>query len=287
MELERDTLTIPVAMSTAMRGDKDEEKPSFDQYEKWLKETFKIEITGGIKKQYDVTTERIKFDFEKSAFWTTLMEDLVNINEEYKLNSDDYNLFNDPSKKPEIKTKSFESFLLKTYRKNILENDNWPKTPENGWMTPENWILGINDVVRTRLVVKYIDGVSFLVDHIISHCRQCNLPNEVDLEAKEEGYYAAHLYVYSNFEILKLGAASWETEIIKIPVEIQITTELQENIVNLLHKYYECNRKKIKSKEKWQWNYKSEEFAANYLGHILHYLEGTIVEIRDKERDCD
>ena len=45
--------------------------------------------------------------------------------------------------------------------------------------------------------------------------------------------------------------ASWDTEIIEIPVEIQITTELQENIVNLLHKYYEGNRKKIKSKEKF------------------------------------
>jgi hypothetical protein len=30
--------------------------------------------------------------------------------------------------------------------------------------------------------------------------------------------------------------------------------------------------------------YKSDEFAINYLGHILHYLEGTIVEIRDKGR---
>lgn len=65
--------------------------------------------------------------------------------------------------------------------------------------------------------------------------------------------------------------------------QIWHATELQENIVNLLHKYYEGNRKKIKSKEKWQWNYKSEEFAANYLGHMLHYLEGTIVEIRDKK----
>ncbi|MHB8119848.1 MAG: nucleotidyltransferase family protein [Methanothrix sp.] len=283
MELEDEPLSRPMADDMETCGTKDAEKPAFEQYERWLKESFRIEITEGIKKQYDYTTERMKFDFEKSAFWTNLMGNLLDIHEVYKIKTNGYNLFNDPSKKPEIKTKSFDSFLLKTYRKNILENDYWPRAPKDGWIIPENWILRINDVIRLRFVVKYIDGVSFLVDQIGTQCRQCALLSKVDLEAKEEGYYAAHLYAYSNFEILKLNAASWETEIIKMPVEIQITTELQENIVNLLHKYYEDNRKNIKSKEKWQWNYKSEEFAANYLGHILHYLEGMIVGIRDKK----
>ena len=35
---------------------------------------------------------------------------------------------------------------------------------------------------------------------------------------------------------------------------------------------------------KWQWDYKSDEFSANYLGHILHYVEGMIVEIREKQK---
>jgi hypothetical protein len=263
---------------------KDAEKPLFEQYEKWLKDSLGIEISNGVKTQYEYITERIKIDFEKkSLFWISLMENLINIHENYKINTNGYNLFNDPSKKPEFNTKPFDSFLLKTYRKNILENDNFPKEPNGGWITPKNWMSRTNDLVRTRFVVKYIDGVSYLVDQIITQCEQCDLKKRVDLEAKDEGYYAAHLYVYYNFEILKSNVASWDTEIIEIPVEIQITTELQENIVNLLHKYYEGNRKKIKSKEKWQWNYKSEEFAANYLGHMLHYLEGTIVEIRDKK----
>ena len=36
---------------------------------------------------------------------------------------------------------------------------------------------------------------------------------------------------------------------------------------------------------KWQWDYKSDEFTANYLGHILHYVEGRIVELRDKQKE--
>jgi hypothetical protein len=54
----------------------------------------------------------------------------------------------------------------------------------------------------------------------------------------------------------------------------------------LLHKYYEERRKKIGAEDvKWQWNYKTDEFVANYLGHILHYVEGMIMEIRDKQKE--
>ena len=69
-------------------------------------------------------------------------------------------------------------------------------------------------------------------------------------------------------------------------VEIQITTEFKEMIKGLLHKYYDINRKMIKDDDyKWQWDYKNEQFVPNYMGHIAHYLEGMIVEIRDKQNN--
>lgn len=53
-----------------------------------------------------------------------------------------------------------------------------------------------------------------------------------------------------------------------------------------MHKYYEERRKKVKLNEKdWIWDYKCDEFAANYLGHILHYVEGMIMEIREKQKE--
>lgn len=68
-------------------------------------------------------------------------------------------------------------------------------------------------------------------------------------------------------------------------IEIQITTQLQEVIRSLLHKYYEDRRKGVEAEgTKWQWDYKSDEFVANYLGHILHYVEGMIMDIREKQR---
>jgi len=55
--------------------------------------------------------------------------------------------------------------------------------------------------------------------------------------------------------------------------------------MRLLHKYYEERRKKLKKEDIiWQWDWRSDEFSANYLGHILHYIEGMIMEIREKQR---
>ncbi len=71
---------------------------------------------------------------------------------------------------------------------------------------------------------------------------------------------------------------------VNVPVEIQITTQLPEVIRKLMHKYYEEKRSKLNTNTKWQWDYKSNEFSLNYLGHILHYIEGMIMEIREKQR---
>ena len=130
-----------------------------------------------------------------------------------------------------------------------------------------------------------MDGVDFLVDKLKKFCVAQNKTTRCYYQAKMDGYYAAHLYVEQEFEIPKF---SWDTEIIKITIEFQITTQLQEVLRKLLHTYYEDQRKKIKligekEEKDWQWKYKSEEFTANYLGHILHYVEGMIMDIREKQ----
>jgi hypothetical protein len=54
----------------------------------------------------------------------------------------------------------------------MLNNENWPKEPLDGWINPANQFWRINDILRTRFVVKYIDGVGFLANKIESHCEQ-------------------------------------------------------------------------------------------------------------------
>lgn len=250
------------------------------EYKTWLKDHHNISVTEKSENHYISVTNKIKSDLSKSPFWNFLGDNLGEYGVQYLMDTG-YPLLSQTIK-PEIHTKPFDSFFLKTFRKNVLENKHWPEPPEIGWILPGNWFMKINDIIRTLIIVKYLDGVSFLVEKIKSVCGEYNQICSEQWEAKEEGYYAVHLYTKQDFEIPKL---TWDTERINISFEIQISTELQANIRSMLHKYYEKRRKvKLEEDIKWQWNYNSDEFLANYLGHILHSVEGMIMEIREKQK---
>jgi len=122
-----------------------------------------------------------------------------------------------------------------------------------------------------------------MIEKIGLLCEQHSMPCEVSFEAREEGYYACHVYTKQEFEI---PAVDWDTERVEAYIEIQITTQLQEVIRRLLHKYYEKRRMGVRDEDmKWQWDYEGDEFVANYLGHILHYVEGMIMEVRKRQKE--
>jgi len=253
---------------------------TIDKYKMWLASDHDVDVSDINENYYDMVSWRIKEDFEKSELWIKIIDSLREFDQEYELNNG-YKLFISGFE-PKISIKSFDSFLLKSYRKNIIENNNFPVEPEFGWILPKNWFIKINDIVRTLFVVKYLDGVEFLIEKISSLSKNFNKECKVFYEAREEGYYAAHIYIIHGVEIPKMN---WDTERINASIEIQITTQLQEVIRKLLHIYYEKRRKIMEIEDiKWQWNYKSDEFIANYLGHILHYVEGMIMEIREKQK---
>lgn len=243
-------------------------------------ESFGFSVEEHYSAYYDSATSKAKRNLEASDFWVQLIENLPKYDQEYELKTG-YPLFI-PGLEPKLLVKPFESFFLKTYRKNVLENKAWPSEPEGGWILSSNWFSHVNDTIRTLLVAKYFDGVGFVIDKIDSLCKQRNMECEVSFEAREEGYYAAHLYTKQLLEIPKVN---WDTERVCFSIELQITTQLQEVIRKLLHKYYEERRKMVvKPTEKWQWDYRCDEFSANYLGHILHYVEGMIMEVREKQK---
>ncbi len=261
------------------------QKIEYGEYKEWLKKERQTTIDERTEKYYETVTTKIKRGLEKSNFWIKLNKNLRIFNAEYFMKNKGYPLFIGGEIKPELLIKSFDSLFLKTYRKNILYNKNWPFEPENGWILPDNWYSRINDIIRTEYVVKYLDGVEFLSEKIeLCSKEEFGLSCNVSFEAKEDGYYAAHLYIEEEFEIPN---PTWDTKKIIVLIEIQITTQLQEVIRKLLHRYYEERRKQVKKEKdiKWQWNYKSDEFATNYLGHILHYLEGMIVKIKEGQKE--
>lgn len=256
------------------------DKPAnFDEFKIWFNLFLGFEIDTSYAYYYTTVVRQLKNDFEESIFWQKILHELNEINDKYFMAKNVHLLTS--VEDPKILTKSLDSLMMKAYRKNILNNNNFPNEPIGGWITPENWFESIKDVVRTTITVKYLDGVQFLVSELEKLTLDHGFYFTSSLEAREEGYYAAHTGIV--FPI-SMPDQSFNPIDKKLNIEIQITTQIQEIIKTLLHKHYEENRKVLTPQDyKWQWDHKSPEFTSNYLGHIIHYVEGMIVEIRDKE----
>lgn len=257
---------------------------SVEAYLYWLNQELDVNIDINVERHYELVLDQLTIEVNNSIFWQSLLNDLKEYNDEYLIITKNYNLFIGSDYKPILLKKSYSSLIEKTFRINILNNNNFPQEPnQNGWVLPENWFERINDIIRTTIEVKYLDGVEFVANKIKALCESQNLECEISYEASEEGYYASHVIIKQEYTILD---SKYNEVSVKIPIEIQITTQLQEIIKKLLHIHYE--KRRIENNQEgivdrvWQWDYKCDEFATNYLGHILHYIEGMILDVRDK-----
>jgi ppGpp synthetase/RelA/SpoT-type nucleotidyltranferase len=246
-------------------------------YRAWLKRQG-ADVSNRTATRYGAVVAKIRADFEASPFWVDVGKRLVDLDAEYRL-QDNYPLLM-TTDLPTVVLKPYTSLLNKSFRRNCLENENWPDPPAAGWLLPDTWYSRTNDLVRTTFVVKYLDGVAFLGDELASVAKEHGLESELTLESRMEGYYAGHLVTQHEIEIPR---EDWDTEKIVARVEIQITTQLQDVIRRMLHRYY-ADARAVPESPQWEWNYQSDEFVANYLGHILHYVEGMIMEVRQRQR---
>lgn len=258
----------------------EQEKPkTVSDYRQWLAKHHKVKLTTADRNYYESVLTKVRSSFVASVFWKNLAIELPEWNAEYLTRSGYHLVRNNDA--PQVELKPYDSYILKTFRKNVIDNKGWPEAPEDGWCFPNQGFSRIHDLVRTLIEVKYLDGVQFIISKMVKLAEKSELaPPVVSFEAREEGYYAAHLNISETYEVPK---PDWDTVKLPFVIEVQVTTQLQEVIRKLLHKYYEQRRKAIQEDDtKWQWNYRSDEFAANYLGHILHYVEGMIAELKGK-----
>lgn len=255
-------------------------KPSnVDEFLVWYKNEFDVSLSD-YKKYYEATSLQLLEQIDNGNMINRLNYRLQEYQDEYYIKSSGFNLYY--SKVDFIlQIKPFESIIDKIFRKNILLNKNYPKAPNAGWINHDNLFTRINDIFRGMIVVKYLDGVKFFVEKLEMFSSEESLSFESHFEAREEGYYAAHCYMIFELDVLQID---WDSTKCNVKIELQITTQLQEVIRKLLHQFYEKDRIKSikKNSEPWQWEYEKDKFSANYLGHILHYMEGMILEVRDK-----
>lgn len=251
------------------------DKPKLHDYPKWVAGLVnRTEDT--LRGHYAASTTLSREFVVKSKLWQDLIQELSEANDAYR------SKYKSPlivPKAPELYIKPFESILNKTFRKNVVNNDNWPLEPAGGWMVPPDWIFGLNDVFRTTLVVSYVDGIQFLSERLTSVIVNNGATVTFDLNSSMVGYYAGHLIIDYEVDVLNFD---FSIEKRRIKIEIQITTHVKEAVKTILHPIYEKARVAETANDRWQWDFNCDEFVANNLGHIIHYVEGMIVRVREE-----
>ncbi len=259
------------------------DRPNEDEYPEWYRRAFGKTLVDERNSQYYSNSVRdLVRSFNTSFFWKRLCE-LLRTADEQSIFDTGQSLLARPGSAPEVMAKPWNSVILKTYRLNVIDNEAWPDEPAEpgGWLTAETWFTRVKDLVRTTIVVRYIDGVE-AVKALIQHAAELShLAVAISWEAKNEGYYALHATISISLTHFAEGR---QLDSI-VPVEIQVCTQIQDVIRSLTHTFYEGRRRLPKREGAvWQWDYKCPEFTPNYLGHLLHYADGMIVNVRDRER---
>lgn len=272
------------------------DKPTYEEYTDWYYREFGVDLEdGSAERWYDgVTVDGIR-ELAGSEFWITLPESLHAWNISFKADHEDYSIFDGTLQPNKIENKSFKSALNKSFRWNVLNNDNWPHPPERTpstapksekpdpedkqwWFGPHNWLHDFSDIFRTRLITTYFDGIGYLAKKIEELADVITgKPPKLEFLASHHGYHAAHLGIYHQLDILDYENS--DPDSVQVQLEIQLTTAIQATISKMLHRVYEDWRLND-APPGWEWDYRDPAFSVNYLGSTLHYLEGMIVTAR-------
>jgi ppGpp synthetase/RelA/SpoT-type nucleotidyltranferase len=258
-------------------------KPTFEEYSDWALKNCGVDFNGKTQiDTYMINARVAQTQAQESQFMTGLSSFLSKCDEEYKSHYKSDLLMKDETQ-IEFSWKPYNSLVDKSYRLNIIQNKEFPAPPrwdtDSYWLTPQNWYPHINDLLRTRIVCKYIDGPKFLAERLIEYANSSGIQCSSKSQQKDGGYYAYHFYAKLPVKLL----INKEPMDIALETEIQIATQLQEVLDKLTHPYYEKQRiAPPEDSDAWKWEYNTSEFMARYMGHTLHMLEAIIVDIRNK-----
>ena len=276
-----------------------DDPPSLEEYPDWHQEKFEEALFDRkVRNWYQGASDLGKLSWQESQFWKLLPSNLTRWEETYGASHQGYPLMTAKSF-DDIYIKPLESAVSKSFRWNVLENPDFPDPPVSRrrpstaleginpdrwdkaqWYGPENWLTDFPDIFRTRLVVLYFDGVSYLAKELKELAdRQSSKEPNLELKASHSGYHALHVGVFHKADLPEYeesyGAPS------DVQLEIQVITFTQNMIMDILHGVYTESRSGG-SESGWEWDSNDPAFSANYLGNTLHYLEGMIVTARDQ-----
>ena len=235
------------------------------------------------KNYYENLTRQLVAELKGSQFWTSLVASLRDADAEREISSEFGGLLAKPVDDLPILIKPWSSVLQKCHRKNVLNRVAYfPEEPDGGWVGPTNLLESMNDLLRTTVVTRYMDGIEDVRRILETVAADTSVELMQEREARDEGYYALH--VVGSIE-LPVDTRLWEKERRMVRFEIQVCTQIQEVIRSLTHKIYEETRARpAQPRAEWQWDSSSPLFTPSYVGHLLHYADGVILNARrDRE----
>jgi hypothetical protein len=241
-----------------------------------------------IHRNYDFNISAARMKLQQADLLGDLLEHLNRIGLSYAGGRPQYLFFYSNLTDLAIFTKPFSSVLNKIFRVNYLENKNFPSPPSNHeFINIYNLFEHpkMNDLLRGRLVCKYMDGPQAVAAGLRDFCSRRGLSFQSYPRNNDRGYYAWHCYIGVKSEIMVNADVTIKT----ICFEIQITTQLAELITGLTHGLYEVQRATppLEDDHDWRWQPKTQRFRSTYIGHTLHLLEGIIQMFRDEVLEID
>jgi hypothetical protein len=254
-------------------------KPGKD-YERWLERTWQGDARELRKGRYLHQQADLRREFEASDYWREVSTRLREWAARYA-KENEAPLFSGQPALPTLASKPWQSFLSRTWRANVGRNKNWPEEPQGGWWMPDTWFEQAWDIVRTRIVVRYMDGVEILAAELRRCAEEFGLEARVDPEAKRDGYYAFHVYIPQRFQVAALDYEGTQER--SSEIEVQVMTEMAAVISELTHTYYEMRREDEQGTVPPLWA-DTGEWLANALHHQSADLEKRVLELRDEIR---
>lgn len=255
-------------------------KPQLDSdYLTWLNDVWHGDTRELRQARYLHQQVLLRNAFEGSLFWTSVGSRFDEWVDGYRRETGAL-LFQSVPTLPRIHHKTWESFVSRTWRQNVHENDRWPDAPAGGWWLPDNWFERANDVIRTRFVVRYMDGVTMLSRWLAEHAAETGVEATEKHRAKEYGYYAMHVLVRQDFAAPALDYAGDQHR--SSLIEIQVMTQLAEIVGEFTHVSYEVRREREVDAGPFALAIPDPLTRANDLANLSWALEREVVRLRNE-----
>ncbi|MCH8806410.1 MAG: hypothetical protein IH986_10015 [Planctomycetes bacterium] len=149
--------------------------------------------------------------------------------------------------------------------------------PKEYWPAEGPPVPRLNDLVRTRVVCQFLDGVEFMGNKLQELATEMGLRVTRERQGRLEGYFAQHLY-FDHEVLFRFGGSPQQ---VTIKCEVQIATLLATRLWYESHGVYEEWRGQEETQEEWQWDPSDSRFIARQLGHMIHLADGLLVGLRD------